>query len=790
MTVLPLYPFAIDRTVTGTAQADILFAVISILGGGNGTIDPGPDIPTVPDNVEVLGLAGDDEIYGKYGNDFLSPGSGNDKVGGNTGTDIVIYEDATAAVHVDLRDQDVAQDTLGSGLDTLIDVENLAGSNFGDTLHGDSNDNYLYGLDGDDLIEGHAGDDFIEGGLGSDTLDGGQGNDTIWGNFGTDGVTDAATYASADSFVVVTLLVPGAQDTIGAGTDTLYNIDNLIGSDFNDTLTGNDDANELRGGDGDDHLNGSGGDDVLKGGLGSDTLNGGLGNDTADYVAATQGITADLVAGTVVTSNGTDTLSRVESIAGSEFNDVLTGDANANTLDGNGGDDSITGGAGDDVLKGGSGIDTVSYFATVRGVTLNLATGIATSTDGTDTLSGFENASGSNTGADIITGNVFNNQLLGLGGDDVFFGSDGWDTLTGGGGMDTANYANATGAVVGSLVTNTATKGTLFFDVLSSIEHLTGTIFYNDILTGNSGANVLDGLGGNDILTGGLGNDTLRGGAGTDTAIYSGAGSAVVVNLATGTATGGHGTDTLEAIENVTATAHDDLITGSSAANVLIAGIGQDEINAGAGNDTLWGDDGDDILRGDAGNDTLNGGLQAAGGDLASWFYDTGAVTADLLSGTATDGYGNTDTLVGIENLSGAAGYNSTLLGNNSANVIDGWFGDDVITGRGGADTLQGGEFSTDRFVYLASSDAVAGETITDFDAGDLIDLSAIDANAGLAGDQAFLFIGSALFSATGRGQVRFSGGQVQGDSNGDGVADMFINMTGVVAMSATDFVL
>jgi Ca2+-binding RTX toxin-like protein len=221
---------------------------------------------------------------------------------------------------------------------------------------------------------------------------------------------------------------------------------------------------------------------------------------------------------------------------------------------------------------------------------------------------------------------------------------------------------------------------------------------------------------------------------------------------------------------------------------VLDGAGGLDEINAGGGHDTLLGGSGDDILRGAADNDTLDG--QGGAADLASRFYDSGAVTADLLSGTATDGFGNTDTLLRIENLSGAAGYNSTLLGNNSANVIDGWFGNHVLTGRGGADTLSGGEFSTDRFVYLATSDAPAGETIIDFDAGDLIDLSAIDTNAGLAGDQAYGFIGSAAFAINGTAQVRYSGTQVQADVHGDGVAEMFITLTGVVAMSAIDFVL
>jgi Ca2+-binding RTX toxin-like protein len=262
----------------------------------------------------------------------------------------------------------------------------------------------------------------------------------------------------------------------------------------------------------------------------------------------------------------------------------------------------------------------------------------------------------------------------------------------------------------------------------------------------------------------------------------------VTVNLVTGVVTGPDGADTLIGIEGVIGGAYNDVFTGNGLDNVLDGQGGYDELNGGAGNDTLLGGTSDDILRGDAGNDTLDG--QGGTGDLASWFNDPGGVTADLLSGTATDGYGNTDTLLRVEWLSGANGYSNTLSGDNGANTINAWSGADRITGRGGADILQGGT-NADRFVYLATTDAPVGETITDFvsGSGDLVDLSAIDPSAA-AGDQAFAFIGTGTFSGTGTAQVRFSGGTVQADSNGDGIADMTISMTGVVAMVAGDFVL
>ena len=123
---------------------------------------------------------------------------------------------------------------------------------------------------------GGAGNDSLLGGAGNDTMDGGDGNDTIDGKTGVDTVS----YATATSGVTVSLAASGAQDTVGAGIDTLLNIDNLTGSPFNDTLTGDGNANVLTGGPGADVLIGAAGNDTLIGGAGVDTLTGGAGVDT------------------------------------------------------------------------------------------------------------------------------------------------------------------------------------------------------------------------------------------------------------------------------------------------------------------------------------------------------------------------------------------------------------------------------------------------------------------------------------------------------------------------------
>ncbi|TDF77600.1 retention module-containing protein [Pseudomonas sp. H9] len=155
----------------------------------------------------------------------------------------------------------------------------------GDTLNGTGNDDVLVAGNTATTLNGGDGNDVLVGGSGNDTLHGGNGNDLLIGGLGNDlldggaGI-DTASYASASSAVTVNLNLAGGQNTLGAGTDTLASIENLIGSDYNDSLTGNSGANLLIGGKGNDTLLGGGGDDVLIGGPGNNTLTGGSGADT------------------------------------------------------------------------------------------------------------------------------------------------------------------------------------------------------------------------------------------------------------------------------------------------------------------------------------------------------------------------------------------------------------------------------------------------------------------------------------------------------------------------------
>ena len=316
------------------------------------------------------------------------------------------------------------------------------------------------------------------------------------------------------------------------------------------------------------------------------------GVDTVSYATATSATTVNLsvnIAQNTV-SSGTDTISGLENILGSAYNDTLTGDALANTIDG---------GLGSDTLNGGSGVDTVSYATATSATTVNLSVTTAQNTvsSGTDTIAAFENILGSAYN-DTLTGDALANTIDGGLGDDTLNGGAGNDVLIGNSGIDTVSYVGTASAVTVSLAIttgqNTVGAGT---DTILSSENLIGSS-YNDTLTGDGNANTIDG---------GLGNDTLNGGAGIDTVSYNSATAGVTVNLSLATAqnTGGAGTDTLSNFEAIFASAFNDTLTGSSAANT---------INGGAGNDLIVGGLGADILTGGLGADTfqfLSTGLDA-----------------------------------------------------------------------------------------------------------------------------------------------------------------------------------
>jgi Ca2+-binding RTX toxin-like protein len=375
-------------------------------------------------------------------------------------------------------------------------------------------------------------------------------------------------------------------------------------------------------------------------------------------------------------------------------------------------------------------------------------------------------------------------------------------------------------------------------DSLTSIENLTGSAF-NDRLVGEAGNNVLTGLAGNDELTGGDGNDTLDGGEGNDTLnggagadhltggngndIYIVDGSDVVIEGA------GGGSDTVQTdqsysllnqpnVENIVYTGTSEAtLTGNAANNSITGGSGADTIDGKAGNDTIDGKAGADTMIGGSGNDTYyvdDAGdmiieASSSGTDKVmsaiTYTLGTGLDNLTLTGSAAIDGTGNQGTNVITGNtaantLSGLGG-NDTLIGLAGDDRLDGGIGTDILRGGAGADVLIGGT-GNDRFDFDSISESGLGassDQILDFVKGqDRIDLGGIDARAGTSANDAFALIGSSAFSGV-AGQLRFEtvdgpGGPttlVQGDVNGDGVADFAIALVGQsLTFQASDFIL
>lgn len=437
-----------------------------------------------------------------------------------------------------------------------------------------------------------------------------------------------------------------------------------------------------------------------------ENFDGGDDIDTVDYSNSDAGVNINLLLS--LFSGGFaagDTLTSIENVIGSNFNDVLRGDGNANLLQGEGGRDVLEGDAGADYLDGGEGWDYARYRASEEGVTVNLTTNVNTGGDAQgDTLISIEAVMGSyfndtitgNASANYLRGEIGDDTLHGEGDNDVLSGAAGADFLDGGLGNDTADYNDSVSGVTINLLNNVATGGDAAGDTFLSVENITGSNFADNI-RGDNNANILKGLDGRDVLEGGAGADTLDGGDGWDYARYRASKSGVTVNLETNINTGGDAqSDTLISIEAVTGSYFNDSLTGDGNNNYLRGELGDD---------SLYGGEGDDDLSGGVGSDLLDGGL---GNDTANYNDSALAVNIDLQNATASGGDAAGDTLISIENLVGSntASERDFLYGDAGDNKLYGLAGKDILEGGVGADTLDGGD-GWDYARYIRSDAAV-----------------------------------------------------------------------------------
>ena len=331
-----------DDNVRGRAGDDTLVG-----SGGNDVLagDAGADrIAGEAGNDTLTGDKGDDYLNGGAGPDRLIGGLGDDSIQGGAGTDTLLYSDAAAGVAIDVG---AGTATGGGGNDRWSGIEILVGSAFADTLAGSIGDDRLEGQDGDDRLSGGAGEDVLYGGEGSDRILGGAGDDVLGGSL-ANMLTEGDDLLSGDD----------GNDLLWSG----WGADTLTGGEGADSLFGISGTDRLDGGAGNDSLEGGAGDDTLRGGLGDDTIKGESGSDLVLYDEAAAGVQIDLRAHAATGGTGTDHLSKVESVIGSRFGDVLSGEGARNLLDGGGGADRLTGDRGADELIGGAAADRFIYL--------------------------------------------------------------------------------------------------------------------------------------------------------------------------------------------------------------------------------------------------------------------------------------------------------------------------------------------------------------------------------------------------------------------------------------------
>ena len=297
--------------IAGSGNADVLdftnvtlTAITSVEGGtGDDTITGNSAANTIAGgagNDLLSGAAGNDTLTGDEGDDTLFGGTGNDVLNGGDGIDWVDYSERTTNMTINLATTS-AQTVVTGESDTISNVENVRGGAGSDTLTGNGSVNILSGGSGNDTLSGAGGNDTLIGGSGNDVMDGGTGTDTV-------------DYSYATAALTVSLAVSSAQTVASGETDTITNVENLVGGSGNDTLTGSTAANILSGG---------AGADRITGGAGNDTIDGGSGSDIAVFAGLSTTYSISTVNGNVQIvdnattqdgNDGTDTLTAVETV--------------------------------------------------------------------------------------------------------------------------------------------------------------------------------------------------------------------------------------------------------------------------------------------------------------------------------------------------------------------------------------------------------------------------------------------------------------------------------------------
>jgi Ca2+-binding RTX toxin-like protein len=442
---------------------------------------------------------------------------------------------------------------------------------------------------------------------------------------------------------------------------------------------------------------------------------------------------------------------------------------------------------------------------------------------------------GVSSAADTIFGLGGNDTIDGLGGNDTITGGFGADEIDGSGGVDTASYSDSDVGVAVNLATGVGAGGTAQGDELTSIENLTGSA-HDDSLLGNDGVNVLSGGGdadllkgaggadtlngdaGDDTLKGGGGADVINGGSGIDTVSYTESSARVVVSLNSGSPSGGDAEgDALSGVENLTGSAHNDVLHGDNGVNVLNGMDGNDSMLGWGGSDTLWGGEGNDTLNGMTGNDNMHGG----DGDDTYFVWDAGDGVLEYVGEGMDTVYTAIDYTLGanVENLAtdnpfgmGAAVYltgnslDNQISGNGFANTINGGAGSDIMSGGGGSDIYTVDNSGDSVVEAAAAGNDTVYALVNGYALTNNVEILSLNAGAALSGfgnsldnDLYGNGLGNVLDGGGGADNLSglggddtfaFVAGQAQGDTvwdfagNGSGVGDL-LKFTGYGTLAA-----
>ena len=632
-------------------------------------------------NINGTGNASDNVLGGNTNNNTLDGLAGADIMRGGGGNDLYIVDDKGDVVDetvlgsggIDGVRSSATEFTLGANVEALTLVGgngniNGTGNGIANVITVDESKD----KSGNNLISGLGGHDSLGGGTGADTLDGGDGRDTMVGGLGNDlyivdNILDRVVEQAEDDSV--NTVKSSVSYTLG---DFLDNLE-LLGN-FDLSGTGNNATNHILGNAGNNVLSGNveyvpGNDDD------ADTLEGGEGDDTyIIWFANDKVIETGVGDYDIVKSVASFTLgANIEELVlfrtdidpvdgtGNELDNKITGSQQGNKLSGVGGNDSINGGIMD--------------------------------------------------GADTIDGGVGDDTMDGAAGDDVYFVDSLKDVVIDSSGVDEVRVS---GTDLGLVKLYTNIEHYNFSKFSAGPIAFTGTTAANRIV-GTTANDTLNGGAGNDTLNGGTGIDDLNGAAGNDTYVMD-------VDLDQINDTGNDAGDTVQtstlqidlrltdfnkSVENAILTGVNHLnAIGTDAKNILIGNSGDNLLWGGLGNDTLIGGAGADNLDGDPSDGSVNGGADSMAGGTGSDSYEVDS-TGDKIFEAADAGIEDivTSTIsyvlgANVENLILDGGdldkaalngkgndLDNVIIGTNGNNLIDGWYGADVMQGLDGDDT-------------------------------------------------------------------------------------------------------